>query len=93
MIQNIYLKRSIDLIFSFLGLLVLSPIFFLISIVVKLSSNGPVIFVQSRIGQFGKPFNMFKFRTMKNKSSGQNHITTINDKRVTTVGRFLRKYK
>lgn len=93
MIQNIYLKRLIDLIFSFLGLLVLSPIFFLISIVVKLSSQGPVIFVQSRIGQFGKPFNMYKFRTMINKSSRQNHITTINDKRVTTVGRFLRKYK
>ena len=93
MIQNTFLKRSIDLIFSFLGLFILSPLFFIISIFVKLSSDGPVVFVQRRIGQFGKPFSMYKFRTMIDKSSNQNHITTINDKRVTSVGRFLRKYK
>ena len=93
MIRNTFLKRSIDLIFSFLGLFLLSPLFFIISIFVKLSSDGPVIFIQRRIGQYGKPFDMYKFRTMIDKSSHQNHITTINDKRVTSLGRFLRKYK
>ena len=93
MIQNTFLKRSIDFVFSSLGLIILSPIFFLISIVIKFSSKGPIIFIQKRIGQFGEPFNMYKFRTMIDKSPSENHITTINDKRVTYVGRFLRKYK
>tara|TARA_B100000902_G_C27187985_1_gene852385 strand:+ start:58 stop:660 length:603 start_codon:yes stop_codon:yes gene_type:complete len=93
MVGNSLLKRFIDLTFSFFGLIILLPIFILISILIKVSSNGPVIFVQKRIGQFGNPFDMYKFRTMIDKSSGQNHITTINDKRVTKVGKFLRKYK
>jgi lipopolysaccharide/colanic/teichoic acid biosynthesis glycosyltransferase len=93
MIKNILLKRLIDFISATLGLIILSPFFFLISIIIKVSSIGPVIFVQKRIGQFGKPFNMYKFRTMIDKSSSQNHITTLNDKRITSVGRFLRKYK
>lgn len=93
MILNTIFKRLIDFVFSSLGLVVLFPVFFLISIIIKFSSNGPIIFIQKRIGQYGKPFNMYKFRTMIDNSSSQNHITTINDKRITNVGRFLRKYK
>ena len=104
------LKRIFDIIASVLGLVLLTPIFLIIIIGIKLTSKGPVIFKQIRIGKDGKPFQFFKFRSMKvidgeddvrkkmmidymKKGKTQNNGSSkiINDSRVTSIGRFLRK--
>ena len=87
------MKRVIDIFFSGIGLLILLPLFLIISLSIKITSKGPIIFTQNRIGRKGLPFSMYKFRSMRNNASKRNFITTIHDKRVTHVGRFLRKYK
>lgn len=98
------IKRIIDLTISFWGLLLLSPLWLLIIILIKLDSNGPVLYSQKRIGFNKKLFNMYKFRSMKENSekelknlSSQNETNSImfklnNDPRATKIGKFLRKY-
>jgi exopolysaccharide biosynthesis polyprenyl glycosylphosphotransferase len=86
-------KRTFDLLFSLCGLLLVSPFFLLIAILVKLTSRGPIFYVQTRVGLDGKNFRMLKFRTMipdAEKNTGA-IWSPPNDDRVTTVGRFLRK--
>jgi lipopolysaccharide/colanic/teichoic acid biosynthesis glycosyltransferase len=87
-------KRIFDLVFSMIGLIILMPIFFMIAVWIKLDSSSPVFFRQVRIGRFGKPFRIYKFRTMvaDAESRGQ-QITAGEDPRITRVGRFLRRYK
>jgi lipopolysaccharide/colanic/teichoic acid biosynthesis glycosyltransferase len=86
--------RTLDFLFSFLGLILLSPIFFLIALFIMLSSNGPVLYKQSRIGLNGAEFNVFKFRTMRMNSDTLGLITVGGrDPRVTPIGYYLRKYK
>tara|TARA_B100001287_G_C22685814_1_gene533508 strand:+ start:1805 stop:2389 length:585 start_codon:yes stop_codon:yes gene_type:complete len=87
------MKRIFDLFFSSLFLIILFPIFLLISLIVKLSSKGPVFFIQKRIGRYGQHFNMIKFRSMLNKLEDKNSVTCIGDYRITKFGKFLRKYK
>lgn len=87
------MKRIFDLFFSILFLVILFPIFLLISLLVKLSSNGPVFFIQKRIGRYGEHFNMIKFRSMLDKSEEKNSVTCMGDYRITKFGKFLRKYK
>jgi lipopolysaccharide/colanic/teichoic acid biosynthesis glycosyltransferase len=86
-------KRIFDLFFSILGLLTLWPPGILIAICIKLSSKGPVFYKQERIGRFGKPFLCVKFRTMFSGSEKLGTITAASDSRITSVGKFLRKYK
>jgi len=88
------LKRMFDMILSFIGLLTLSPLFLIIAILIKLNDRGPVFYRGVRIGQYGKPFRIFKFRTMivdAEKLGGAS--TPDDDPRITRVGRSLRRYK
>lgn len=87
------MKRIFDLFFSSLFLVILFPFFLLISLLVKLSSKGPVFFIQKRIGRYGQHFNMIKFRSMLDKLEDKNSVTCIGDYRITKFGKFLRKYK
>lgn len=86
-------KRAIDVIGSFTGLVVLSPIMLLVAIAVKCSSRGPVIFKQERVGLHNKTFNMYKFRTMElqRPSAEEKAWTVRDDPRVTKVGKLLRR--
>jgi lipopolysaccharide/colanic/teichoic acid biosynthesis glycosyltransferase len=91
---QLLLKRLFDIFVSFLGLIVLCPLFIIISIIIKLDSNGPVLFKQVRVGKNGTEFNIFKFRTMiVNAEKHGMQITVGKDRRVTRVGNFLRKSK
>jgi lipopolysaccharide/colanic/teichoic acid biosynthesis glycosyltransferase len=86
-------RRALDLLLALIGLVVLSPIFFLIACLIKSEDHGGVFFKQIRVGQFGKTFNIVKFRTMIMNQQNSLDITVGNDQRITRVGRFLRKYK
>lgn len=86
-------KRSFDIVFSLSGLVILSPLVILITLIVKLSSKGPVLYSAPRIGLHGKPFPCHKFRSMYTGSDRFGSVTTGVDKRVTPIGRILRKYK
>ncbi len=87
-------KRIFDLVLSMIGLIVLMPIFIMIAVWIKLDSPGPVFFRQVRIGRFGKPFRIYKFRTMVVDAESKGHqITTGEDPRITKFGKFLRHYK
>ena len=85
-------KRAFDIVCSLLGLIVLSPLLLVVSLLVAVTSPGGVFFRQERIGKGGKPFRIFKFRSMRKDNVGLK-ITTGNDSRITPVGRFLRKSK
>ena len=85
-------KRAFDIACSLLGLIVLSPLLLVVSLLVAVTSPGGVFFRQERIGKGGKPFRIFKFRSMRKDNAGLK-ITTGNDSRITPVGRFLRKSK
>ena len=87
-------KRLFDWLASGLGLLVLSPVLFALAVWIKLDSPGPVFFRQERVGQFGRVFRIYKFRTMVTDAERLGlQITVGADARVTRVGQWLRKYK
>ncbi|WP_242947999.1 sugar transferase [Clostridium baratii] len=98
-----FFKRFIDVIGAFLGIVVLSPIILIISILIKLDSNGPILFSQDRVGKDKKVFKMYKFRSMvvnaeelKSKLKEQNEMSgpmfkMKEDPRVTKIGKFIRK--
>ena len=89
---QLVLKRIIDIIGSIIGIVVLSPFMLIIAIMIKCESNGPVLFKQKRITQFGKGFYIYKFRTMiVNAEKVGAQVTSKNDPRVTKVGKILRK--
>jgi lipopolysaccharide/colanic/teichoic acid biosynthesis glycosyltransferase len=86
--------RLIDVLVSTLGLLLLSPVFLLCALLIKLDSSGPVFYRARRVGQYGNPFYQYKFRSMVvNAEQAGPGITTAHDKRITKIGRFLRHYK
>jgi lipopolysaccharide/colanic/teichoic acid biosynthesis glycosyltransferase len=88
------LKRVFDVVSSFVGLLLLIPLLLAIGLFIKLASPGPVIYRATRVGRWGKPFTMFKFRTMViNADRVGPLVTSGDDPRVTRVGRVLRKTK
>lgn len=89
------IKRAFDIVASALGLILLSPLFALIALQVKLSSRGPVFYSQERIGLYGLPFRIYKFRTMVTdaEADGVPQITHDNDPRITKIGHWLRKYR
>lgn len=88
------LKRTFDLVFAILGVVILSPLFLVTAVLVKLSSPGPVLFLQERVGRHGKHFTLLKFRTMQCSSTAESDTiwTTRNDPRCTTIGTILRKF-
>ena len=88
------LKRLFDVVFSFLGIIVLSPVFLIVYIVLLIQNEGSVIFKQERIGYKGKAFNIYKFRTMyvNSESEGCPKLASKGDERLTKVGRFLREH-
>lgn len=87
------IKRAFDLVFSVAVLVLFSPLFLLIALLIKLTSKGPVIFKQERIGKNRRPFLMYKFRTMRIEYDdiADTEWTVKNDPRITKVGRVLRK--
>ena len=87
------IKRLFDIIFSLLGLILLLPLFIIVSILIKVDSSGPIFFLQERVGLYGKSFKIIKFRTMKVNHNDSLTVTLMNDKRITRIGRKLRKYK
>ena len=87
------MKRLIDFIMSFAGLILLSPFLLFISILIKISSDGSIFFVQERVGKNGILFKMIKFRTMYEDHNDNNTISVKGDSRITKLGYFLRKYK
>lgn len=88
------IKRFFDILFSFLGIVILSPVGLIISVILLISSKGKVFFIQQRAGKNNHGFRLVKFRTMK-IVTGNNSLITIGvrDPRLTKVGYFLRKYK
>ena len=88
------IKRAFDIVASALGLILLSPLFALIALQVKLSSRGPVFYSQERIGLYGLPFHIYKFRTMiEHAEEGTPQLTQDDDPRITKIGHWLRKYR
>lgn len=88
------IKRLFDIVFSFIGLLLLLPLLMLVAILIKIDSRGPVFFKQQRIGRSFVPFAIYKFRTMKTDAAGNGlQITVGGDKRITRIGKILRKSK
>ncbi|MBQ3998596.1 MAG: sugar transferase [Paludibacteraceae bacterium] len=89
------IKRAFDIVASIVGLVVLSPLLAIIALQVKISSKGPVLYSQERIGLYGLPFRIYKFRTMINhaEADGVPQVTSDNDPRITRVGRWLRRYR
>jgi Undecaprenyl-phosphate glucose phosphotransferase len=92
-IEYIVLKRAFDILFSIVAIMVATPLMIIIAAAIKLSSPGPVLFMQSRVGFDGKVFSMYKFRTMRVAESAQSDTTwtTQNDSRRTWIGTFLRR--
>lgn len=87
-------KRIFDLAAASLGLLLLSPLLIAVAIWIRTDSPGPALFRQRRIGRFGQPFDILKFRTMRaDHRDGQSLITVGIDPRITRVGQVLRRYK
>ncbi len=98
------LKSTMDTVLAAIALLMLSPIFLLVGIIIKLSSKGPVFFKQARCGLNGQPFHMYKFRSMVTDAEQRKHelarfnemdgpvFKVTHDPRVTPIGRILRKY-
>src|SRR5688572_473572 len=86
-------KRCFDLLVAGTALLALLPLMLAIAASVSLTSPGPAIYRGRRIGRYGRPFDIYKFRTMVTGAEQQGTTTSKNDPRVTTLGRVLRRYK
>ena len=88
------IKRVFDFVCSFFGLLFLSPVFLVVYIMLRIQNEGSVIFSQERIGYKGKPFNIYKFRTMRvdSENGGEPLLATKGDERLTKIGRILREH-
>ena len=91
---SLFFKRVFDIVISALMLLVLSPVFLILAIAIKLDSPGPVFYRQVRVTQYGREFRIFKFRSMVSGADKQGSLVTVSgDSRVTKVGAFIRKFR
>jgi len=88
-----FLKRAFDVLFALLALTLMAPVIVIVALAIKLTSPGPVLFRQERVGLNGRPFQMYKFRTMRNTALGESDTrwTVRDDPRRTWVGHILRK--
>lgn len=88
---SLIFKRSFDIVVSVIMLLILSPVFLVLAIAIKLDSKGPVFYRQVRVTQYGKEFRIFKFRTMVNNADKiGSQVTVGGDNRITRVGKVIR---
>ena len=88
------LKQLIDIIVSVLALLITSPLIIVLAIAVKTTSKGPIFYSHERIGRYGKPFHIFKFRSMRiDAEKNGPELSSKGDNRLTNLGRFMRKYR
>jgi lipopolysaccharide/colanic/teichoic acid biosynthesis glycosyltransferase len=88
------LKRVFDIFFSIFALLIFLPFGLLFALIISMESRGGVFYQQERIGQFGKPFKLLKFRSMRTGADKNGLLTVgMNDSRITKSGLFIRKYK
>jgi len=88
---NQHIKRSFDITLSALAIIILSPILLIVALAIKLQDGGNVLYTQPRGGQYGKAFNIYKFRSMKLAKKTNLKHTSVNDERVTTIGKLIRK--
>lgn len=91
-----YFKRTLDFLFSLIALLILSPLLIIVVIIIKLSSDGPIFFIQERPGKDQKIFKVYKFRTMVKDAVKKQKVgveVTGSDARITHFGKFLRRFK
>lgn len=88
-----FFKRTLDIVLSFIGMIVLSPFFLLLVLAIKLDSKGPVLFKQKRVGLHKKHFYILKFRTMRmdTPKDTPTHLLENPEQWITKVGKFLRK--
>lgn len=88
---SLFFKRVFDIVVSFCMLVVLSPVFLILAIAIKIDSPGPVFYRQVRVTKYGKKFRIFKFRTMVSDAEKRgSQVTVKNDSRITRMGRLLR---
>lgn len=91
-IYKLFGKRLIDIIISLLAIIILIPVFFIIAIIIKIDSKGPVIYRQKRVGKGARDFYIYKFRTMVVNADEIGPTSTLEgDKRITKIGKILRK--
>ena len=88
---SLFFKRLFDICVSLVLLIVLSPIFLILSIAIKIDSKGPVFYRQTRVTQYNREFRIFKFRSMVQGADKGSQVTVENDVRVTRVGKLIRK--
>lgn len=89
-----FIKRGFDILFSLIALILLLPLYIFLAIGVKRSSPGPIFYKQERIGYKGKPFNIIKFRSMKNNAEESGPmLSSKDDTRITPFGKFMRQYR
>jgi lipopolysaccharide/colanic/teichoic acid biosynthesis glycosyltransferase len=91
--MQFFLKRLLDLIVSFVGIIILTPFFIIIAFFILSDFSGGVFYLQKRVGRNNRDFMLIKFRTMKKGSDKKGLLTVGKDSRITPAGRFLRKYK
>ncbi len=91
---KLFLKRSFDLIFAGLGILIILPLLLIVAIIIKITSKGSVFYLQTRVGVDGRNFKMIKFRTMREDAEQQTGAiwSPPEDSRVTRIGKYLRKF-
>jgi lipopolysaccharide/colanic/teichoic acid biosynthesis glycosyltransferase len=87
---SLFFKRAFDLVISVIALIVLSPVYLILAIAIKIDSPGPVFYRQERVTQYGKRFRIHKFRTMVQNADTGSQLTVNNDDRVTRVGKVIR---
>ena len=90
---SLFFKRLFDIVVSFLMLIILSPVFLILAIAIKIDSRGPVFYRQERVTQYCKHFRIFKFRSMVQDADKGSQVTVSHDDRITKVGKFIRKYR
>ncbi len=90
---SLFWKRIFDIFVSAIMLIILSPLFLILAIAIKTDSKGPVFYRQERVTQYGKPFRIFKFRSMVQNADKGSQVTVDHDSRVTKVGKFTRKFR
>ena len=87
------MKLVFDYFFAIVCLFILSPLFIIISVIIKLTSKGPIFYIQERVGRNGEIFNIVKFRSMRTAHGDNNTITIGGDIRVTKFGKVIRRFK
>lgn len=91
---NLVIKRTFDILGSFIGLLIISPFLLISMLLIKITMPGPIFFFQERVGKSGKLFRIFKLRTMKVDNEAEKNFDSSKDsERTTTLGKFLRRFK